>query len=216
MPQRNFRVTLENNTALDLTLKDAHLCHGDWTPGGWSPSATIASQDSKGWQSESAGIGTGTEGWVKYNLNDPVNPDASEQVYVHWQVPYIGTPVIPGYDQSSSQVSLADVTPHCDAPEGGGGNTFGIPPPKHYLKFAGASQGPTEPTVDEVLVAYSNPFSTVAAFLFGYDSHIYVTLFLAEIGSVRQAIPRSYDPSQGLRGLANRAKTTSVRRMLAL
>lgn len=213
MPARNYRITLTNRTDLALSLKQKHLCHGDWTPGGWEPPGTIASHEFGQWQSESGGAFTGTEGWLKYKLLDPVNPEDSEQVYVHWQVPYAGTPVFPGVDGSSAQVSLGDVVPHCDVDSSGGGSGF-TGTPKHQLVLTHASTSPDDPTIGDILAAYSNPVSVLASFIGGLESHLYVWLELQEVKSARQAIPLRYDPSNGLLALARQARAQSVRKLL--
>jgi hypothetical protein len=218
MPARSYRVTVENHSDFDIVLKEAHLCRGDWTPGGWEPPPTIASKGEGSWQSESGNPFEGTEGWVKYFIQSDAQPISDAQIYVHWQVPYLGTPVIPGWDASSAQVSAGgDVVPHCDASDGSGGSSFGGWSTVHEFKLAAVSfSDQTQPTVGDVLATYSNPASVVAGFLYGFNDHMHITLRLSKIGSVRQAIPRGYDPSKGLRALAGMGNMSSVRKLLAL
>ena len=68
MPARSTRVTLRNRTPFTLTLTNSGLDHGQWTDGGWNPPASIAPEATLGWQSESEGIATGTEGSVTYYI----------------------------------------------------------------------------------------------------------------------------------------------------
>jgi hypothetical protein len=51
-----------------LTLTASSPDHGDWTPGRWTPAPSIAPGASVGWQSESDGIATGTEGTATYGI----------------------------------------------------------------------------------------------------------------------------------------------------
>lgn len=219
MPVRNYRVVLLNQTDQPLTLTQQHLCHGDWTPGGWTPPATIAPKSQAGWQSESGGPVSGTEGWVKYSITffDAAHDETTAQVYIHWQVPYIGTPVIPGVDRSSSQVSLGDVLPHCDADDVNGGSAFGSGTAPFELKFASIGKGDdSQPTLGSIMAAYSNPVSTLAAFAFGFENQLYVTLAFVKKGSLRSALPLGYDGSRGVRALTVLARTPSVRKAFGM
>ncbi len=217
MPARNYRVTLYNKTDVPLNLREQHLCFGDWTPGGWTPPAKIEPGSSGAWQSESGGAFSGTEGWVKYTSDDVLHPERNSQVYVHWQVPYIGSPTIPGVDRSSSQVSLGDVLPHCDAGETSGGSTFGSGDVPFNVRIAYVSHDDnSQPSLGAILTAYSNPISTLAAFGLGIESHLFVTLELIVKKSVRSALPLGYDGARGLHALAVLAKTPSVRKFLGM
>jgi hypothetical protein len=215
MSARTFRLLIQNNTALDFTLQEQHLCGGDWTPD-WTPASTIAAKGEAGLQSESSGIMTGTEGWVKYAITDVVN-NTTEQLYLHWSNPYYDAPTFPSQagDNPSAQVSVTDVTPHCDAGTSGGGGGFtGVP--QHSVVLVFASSNPGDPSLGDYVLAYSNPASIIAGFLHGFQSSLYAIVMVRESDSVRQSLPRSYDPGLGLRALTSRANTTSVRTLLAL
>jgi hypothetical protein len=129
MPRRSVRVTLSNNTPFTLKLIDPRIatedpCHGNWTDVSWRPPQQIAQKSHGAWQSESAGIGTGTEGWVKYQIE---NTDADlkadptgrtlclqELVYIHWDNPFIWDPL--GHTKPIDfTVSTTDVTPPCNS-----------------------------------------------------------------------------------------------------
>src|SRR5579864_4671023 len=88
MARRSTQITLQNNTDLDLTLVHWHLCHGEWSDGYPVPPATIKKGTTVTLQSESSGIGTGTEGWVTYQITNPT-PCVPELVYVYWDNPFV-------------------------------------------------------------------------------------------------------------------------------
>lgn len=126
MPVRSVRATLSNNTDFQLTLLGTSLCHGRWTDpqGSWEPSSLqpIPSRNHGAWQSESDGFMTGTEGRVKYliqNTDVDVNgtPCLSELVYIHWDNPFLWSS-----DQANHlidyQVVTTDVKPPCNADQG--------------------------------------------------------------------------------------------------
>jgi hypothetical protein len=222
MPARVYRVHLWNGTDFKLARQNHHLCHGDWTPGGWEPPPVIESKSvAAAWQSESAGVGTGTEGWVKYKLTSgPSGQDIGEQAYIHWQVPYIGTGIIPGappptggdlFDASSAQVSSGDVTPHCDADSSGGGSAF--EEAKHELIFLGLGRPAGDLTLGEMLADLTNPVSWIADFLSSNDPWD-VTLLLRQKGSVRQSVSLPPPGEKNIRHLAKQANTLSIRQLL--
>ena len=113
LPERSFRVVIQNNSAT-LTLKQSfnHLCGGVYT-GGWLPPGEIDPGKSGGVQSESDGFMTGTEAYVKY---DVIGPDNSRQgmIYVYWDNPWWG------YTHFRWVTAKDDVFPDCDftPPEG--------------------------------------------------------------------------------------------------
>ncbi len=222
MPARVYRVHLWNGTEFKLARQDHHLCHGDWTPGGWEPPPTIQAQSATAaWQSESSALLRGTEGWVKYRLTSASSgQDIGEQVYIHWQVPYIGTGIIPGpppptggdlFDRSSAQVSSGDVTPHCDAGTSGGGSTFDEA--KHELIFLGLNRPAGDLSLGQMLADFSNPVSWIADFL-GSNDPWDVTLLLRQKGSVRQSVSLPPPGQKSLKPLAHQANMHSIRQLL--
>ncbi len=84
MPARSTAVILRNQTLFPLTLADSGLDHGEWSDG-FSPPAIIAAGATYGWQSESAGIATGTEGHVNYNI-----VGLGKTLYIYWDNPFVG------------------------------------------------------------------------------------------------------------------------------
>lgn len=119
MPARVFRYTLQNTITGHTMRLEAHsLCGGCWTPGGWRPPDSIASGARGGWQSESCGIMTGTQGWVKYRLNRDSDGANRGLVYVYWTNPYLG--VTRGKWGIAGQNIVAD----CDEDAPGAGSSF--------------------------------------------------------------------------------------------
>lgn len=110
MPRRSTRITVSNNTDFDLTqIGTADLCHGSWT-NDIAPPSTIAKKSCASWEAESSGIGTGTEGWVKYQLSNPA-PCVPELVFIYWDNPFAWAGDTKPIDFS---VTTTDVTPACD------------------------------------------------------------------------------------------------------
>ncbi len=85
MPARSTRITLRNRTQSTLTLTDSGLDHGGWTAGGWTPPGTIPPGETLAWQSESDGLGTGTEGHVDYAVSG-----SRELLHIYWDNPFVG------------------------------------------------------------------------------------------------------------------------------
>jgi hypothetical protein len=128
MPARAFRITISNDsTYLVLNHAFDHLCHGDWTDG-WQPPQQISAGGSGGFQSESAGVWTGTEGYVKYDVAG--NDGSHGMVYAYWDNPYYGV------TQFRFVASGGDVTPDCDY-DSNGGSTFNSPANDFTLKPTG-------------------------------------------------------------------------------
>jgi hypothetical protein len=93
MPARTIRVILHNETPFSLNKIEDHLDHGEWT-NPWRPPQKIFTNTVAEWRSESGGdipvvgsVGTGTEGNVRYNIDDGHN----SSIYIHWNNPFAGT-----------------------------------------------------------------------------------------------------------------------------
>ncbi|NHB98780.1 hypothetical protein [Photorhabdus stackebrandtii] len=94
MSAREAYVSLENTTIYDLTLdmNSINLRHGEWVR---YPPGQIDAGTTGNWRSDSGGFMTGTEGTLRYYINDEKwnpetwNPD--NWVSVHWKIPYSGT-----------------------------------------------------------------------------------------------------------------------------
>jgi hypothetical protein len=118
MPARVFRYTLENTfEGHTLTLESHSLCGGCWTDG-WRPPATLASGAKGGWQSESCGIMTGTQGWVKYRINSDSSGASPGLVYIYWTNPYLGV------TRWRWDIFGQDTTADCDEDAPGAGSGF--------------------------------------------------------------------------------------------
>jgi hypothetical protein len=106
MPQRTFRIFLSNNTDHCLVRISHHLDHGEWTSGEWTPPPTIPPRSERGWQSESDGFATGTEGYAEYRprvlpgpllgggQGDPcTQPEMADLVRITWNNPFLANPL---------------------------------------------------------------------------------------------------------------------------
>src|SRR5207248_572506 len=114
MPVRTFEVILTNNSGFPLTKTFEHLCGGDWTPG-LHPPDMIPPGQAQPWQSESDGLATGTEGYVKYK----VGATTGDTVYIYWDNPFAF-----GVTKAFCKVSTTDVEPDCDFEKTSGGAVF--------------------------------------------------------------------------------------------
>ncbi len=217
MPRRSTRITLLNNTPFTLTFLASNRCHGDWTDP-WQPPSQIPPNTQGGWQSESSGIATGTEAWVKYILNNTDSdfatgqPCLPELVYIYWDNPFV-----PNHDTKpiKFQVGTSDVTPPC----GADGATSGTFPPvggttprgcRHELFMAGMSgAGISNVTWWDAIVNW--PALLGLTVLGEADINLQFTLGLRAVGSVGQTIRSLYDGRQGLRSLARTAGRSSFR-----
>lgn len=91
MPYRSTRITIFNQSTR-FTLKRGinHFDHGQYTDG-WEAPATVApGQDPVGFQAESAGLGTGAEGWVNYTVVDSSGASHGE-ISIYWDNPTVPT-----------------------------------------------------------------------------------------------------------------------------
>jgi hypothetical protein len=128
MPARNVRITLRNATNFTLTkLKGDNdtLCHGTFTDP-FSFPQTINSQDIATWEAESDALitGTGTEGWVKYQVSG-----FSDINTIYWDNPFVGNTFFGFIATSDDSI---DPRQSWDADCGdsvqSGGGTFPAPP----------------------------------------------------------------------------------------
>jgi hypothetical protein len=217
MARRSVRITLLNNTPFTLTWLASNRCHGIWTDP-WIPPRLIAPQSQGTWQTESSGIGTGTEAWVKYLLtNNGVDfmtgqSCVPELVFIHWDNPFIWSPHLEPVQKS---VGTVDVPPPCDD-DGSGSGTFppvaGTNPPgcRHELFVAGiAGSGISNVTWWDAIVNW--PALLGLTVLGEADVNLQFTLGLRAVGSVGQTIRTLYDGHQGLRPLAQTAGRLNFR-----
>ncbi len=85
MAARSTRIIFHNQTEFSLSKTEVDLPHGEWT-NPWQPSDLINPQTDAEWRSESDGIATGTEGSVRFTINNGEGAGA----YVHWDNPFSG------------------------------------------------------------------------------------------------------------------------------
>jgi hypothetical protein len=226
VPRRSVRITLSNNTPFNLTLVDPSIastdpCHGNWTDGGWRPPPVIAPKTHGQWQTESSGLGTGTEGWVKYVIENTdfdsrtVTRCPQELVYIHWDNPFVWNNTNP----IDFTVSYSDVTPPCDADKGvwtfpshGEGSS---PNCRHELFGAGVSGGNQGGVTWWDAVA-NWPALLVFTVVGDMDENLEFIIGLRQVGSVDQTIFSFYEGSKGLRALANTAKISTLRRLFRM
>ena len=159
MAERSFRVNLQNDSTMTLTLSAVDLCHGTWTDGWNPPPAQIAPRETVGWQSESDGIWTGVEGYVIYNVE---RADGDQgQFKVHWDNPWYG---VTQFTYPIPVSTVGGLAPTCDyeynSPSGG--STFPTDPSTFSFHVDVQSFGYTE-AGGEVTV----PGDMVTGFLVG-------------------------------------------------
>ena len=236
MPVRSFRVLLSNNLSFPLVRVQHHLCGGDWTPGGWEPPATIPARTQLGWQSESDGFATGTEGWVKYRVAIPPTilpganpspvppPTLADTVYIYWDNSFLSSPFSEEDDtHAKGSVTVSDVdTVDCDADAAStsAGSTFAPAPSSFELLPLGHIRGrPIGSDNGELLLDLPQvPFAPVI--ILGTVGQIvenaWVRFVLRTRGSIGQSLPLDYDRSNGLRHFKQNDLQTSVRAIFAI
>jgi len=222
MPRRSIRITLQNNTSSTLTLLKKGVCHGEFTDGLEPRLPRIPPKGADVWQTESSGIATGTEGWIKYALEDPGNDPTSgeacvrELIYIHWDNPFIWDGDTKPIDDPSSMVRTSDFSPPCDD-DGGEGSTFGFQPGgksssrvcRHEVFGATAGGGNRGITWWDVAVNW--PFLLGFTIIGDLDINLEVTLGLRQAGSISQTIKTFHDGSKGLRSLSTAAGISSLK-----
>ena len=177
------------------------------------------------WQSESAGVLRGTEGWVKYlrpktDINGKECP-LTELVYIHWNNPFVWSPDTKPTDLIDYQCVTSDVKPPCKADQGVWSFPgSGIPPSdcRHELFMAGVvANGNHSVTWWDVVMNWP-----IVEVLYGlgqggdFDINLEFTIGLRLAGSVDQTIFSLYDGSKGLRSLANTAGQSSLRKLFRM
>jgi len=235
MPKRSTRITLSNNTPYKLSLIGAEgmgqdgPCHGCWTDtpnGKWQPPNPILPKTHGSWQSESCGIDTGTEGWVKYEIqNTDIDfsknlpngvPCGSQLLWIAWDNPFAWDNTTPIY----AHVYDVDVTVPC-----GNNAIWSFPRPGSSAAqicncetfMAGVnSNDPFIRSVDWNLAIITWPVLEGLTFLGAGDINLEFTIALRQVGSVDQTIASFYDGSKGFRSLTTRAGQSSLRKLFHL
>jgi hypothetical protein len=215
MPQRTFRIFLSNNTDHCLVRVNHHLDHGEWTSGEWTPPPTIPPRSERGWQSESAGIGTGTEGWVEYRprvlpgpllgggFGDPcTQPEMADLIRITWDNPFLGNPL----DGTAATVAEASVSV-----DGGFDTTsFDVLPGR--FDNAGAAY-------QEDLLGLAAQVPLAPLIIIGTLNvvpHAQQHFTFRERHSVRQSLALGYDPTRGLANLCTAAGEDSLRMLFRI
>jgi hypothetical protein len=223
MAKRSIRVTLSNNTPYPLNLLgSAVLCGGKWTEGGWNPPAQIQPKTHGAWQSQSDGILTGTEGWVKYLIEQSDKRCFVQLVYIHWNNPFVWDKNTTPFD---FEVSNTDITPPCGDT---GKAVWGVTSPgrnqiqdcQNELFPAGVvGSGPTG--IDGIDIGWYTALSLwdklPQLLLINQESiNLEFTLGLRQKGSVDQTIFSFYDGKGGLRAITDAAKQPSFRKLFRM
>jgi hypothetical protein len=86
MAARGTDVVFHNETAFALTKVEEDLAHGEWTDR-WQPPPSLNPGSVGEWRSESDGIATGTEGAIRFRIEN----GKGASVYFHWDNPFDGT-----------------------------------------------------------------------------------------------------------------------------
>jgi hypothetical protein len=103
MASRSFFVQVVN-AGPDLTLKGSGLDHGEWSSGGGlAPPQRIPTRSRAVWQSESDGIGTGTQGHAIYG-------SAEGDVGFVWDDPFVGSNSFAVNHSPSIQAEWGDIS----------------------------------------------------------------------------------------------------------
>jgi hypothetical protein len=205
MSARAFRFTLQNESGHSLTKSFDHLCGGDWTPS-LRPPDSIATDRQAAWRSESAGVATGTEAYVKYIIDG-----AGDTVYIYWDNPFAF-----GVTHAKGQVSTQDVEPDCDF-QGPSGSTFPPPPSKFELFQSFASGGPGGPSGIGLIAEL--PFAPILVFgTAGIQEDAFMSLTLSrKSNSLRTfALRRGVDASKGIRTAVLGTGKNSLRSIMGL
>lgn len=230
MAKRSVRITLSNNTPFTLTLIDPSIastdpCGGNWTDL-WRPPQQIQPKSHGQWQTESAGLATGTEGWVKYlieNTDDDLTADPTgntlcrqELVYIHWDNPFVWDDGTKPIDFS---ISTSDISPPCNKDKG----VWGFPAGgrsssqscRHELFGAGVS-GPGQQGITWWDAVVNWPVLLAFTILGDMDVNLEFVIGLRRERSVEETIFSFYDGSKGLRSLAKTAGQSSLRKLFRM
>jgi hypothetical protein len=216
MPRRSTRVTLSNNTDLTLTRVAAVLCHGAWT-NDIEPPTSIAPKSCASWEAESSGVATGTEGWVKYQVNNAGVTCVPELVFIYWDNPFVWSTSTRPIDRS---VTTSDVTPPCSADDGkwdGAGSVFphgGKNPPDCAHSLVGvAARGNNQGGISWWDVVVNWPALLGLTVLGQIDINLEFTLALRRSDSLRETVFTSpcVAAVDSIRAVSEGAKQPSLR-----
>jgi len=207
MPARTYDLYLTNESGNPLTKTFDHLCGGIFTPD-LAPPDTILPGHTNRFMSESDGVMTGTEGYVKYRIEG--NGDT---VYIYWDNPFTL-----GVTRANFQVSTADVEPDCDFEKTNPSSTF-PPPPSEFELFptlgSEVTSGGTLEMAGEILLPSPVGWPWVFANS-GIIEHPVFALTLARKANNLKtfAARRRIDLSSGIRHLLPVAPIISLRAVM--
>lgn len=229
MSARTFLVQITNSTPFALTLTFDHLCHGDWTPGlkprgDPDPSKLINPGETVRWRSESAGIATGTEGYVKYTVMATEANFSNDIVYIYWDNPFVGKTT------AKTSVTTADVDPDCDFDTNHpGGSEFPGDPSKFEINNTGVGDVGANDSwqVLPEVIAGAAPITTPLPQVIFWGNVIEGNVEQAGIGLTLSVMPnpvsmmmlvqqRGFNPSKGIRILAPNAPRISIKALLGI
>lgn len=208
MARRSTKITLANNTQFVLTLLDKSLDHGKWTT---EPPSQIEPRTVGVWESESKGIGTGTEGWADYVIQNTDSDNmtgeqcSKERVHTYWDNPMVwkgGTTAIDHNiarweEELSAPTVYTKSCKHEDFDAGSKGHAFSV-------DWFGA-----------YIIPGPIPLGLLTA-VGGADNNLEFTIGLRKVGSVKETLLSFYDGRKGLLSLARRAKQQSLKTLFHL
>jgi hypothetical protein len=215
MSVRAFNVWLINGTEVTISKTFDHLCGGDWTPA-LSPPSSIPANSQVLFRSESAGIATGTEGYVKYGIPsfDSNNNPTQDELYIYWDNPFAF-----GVTHGLAQVSTQGIQPDCDYTKTAG-NVF-PPPPSRFQVFKQSAAGPGG-SLEPFWELAAGPIFAVPI-LFGNLGIVDEGTMILELApvpnpaSVRSfAMNRGFDVSKGLRAFTGYVSGVSMKTYMGL
>jgi hypothetical protein len=214
MSQRAFNIFLINNSGVTISKTFDHLCGGDWTPA-LSPPPSIPDGKQVEFRSESAGIATGTEGYVKYGIPsfDSDHNPTQDELYIYWDNPYLGT------NTAITQVSTQGIQPDCDFDKTGGS---GFPPPPSRFKISRGDAAVDGSGLDPVWGVVLGPIYALPI-LFGQIGKVDEATLILELAPVPNptsvmmfARERGFDLTKGLRAFTGNVAGVSMKTFLGL
>jgi hypothetical protein len=221
MPARSVQIYISNNTDFELTYVDSQLCHGQWTSGG---PKTIPRKTQDSFESESDGIATGTEGWVKYQLKNTDEPNGAGDPVFSWVYAYWDNPFVPDPNWNPLPTVAVDIGGYvlsCD------NHNINQPnfPPGYALSLVQFNVDPNQwsgtpwgllTTFGSLAIPVVGLANYLVQMLHGNTDNLIFVYILHKRTSVAQFLPLKYNRSLGLRPFLAAAKTNSLRKMMGL
>ena len=219
MAEREFDIHLFNHsdaTLVKISHPDHELCHGEWTeplrpPDRIPPAPT----DEVRFKSESSGLGTGVQGFVKYQLEG-----SSEVLCITWDNPFAF-----GVTKFKVVLDTTNITVRACEIEPDGDSTFPGPAPRHR---AVPNNFSNDGSFDG-FVTFVSELPLAPVFIFGnmsIDAHARLDLTVANLPTSLSALtalalrgftPRNgFDPAKGIRPVFRNTGITSLRQILRI